>query len=69
MITAASDHIPAPLFEQLKDDGKLIIPLGSTLHYQTLTLVTKDGDKLESKYITGVRFVPLTGEAERREGK
>jgi len=51
------------LLEQLNDNGKLIIPLGSTLTFQTLTLVTKKGNDLETEFITGVRFVPLTGKA------
>ncbi len=63
IVTAAANHIPPPLLEQLKDGGKLIIPLGSTLNFQTLTLVTKKGDDLETEFITGVRFVPLTGKA------
>ena len=63
IITAAANHIPPPLLNQLKDKGKLIIPLGSILRFQTLTLVTKKGDELETEFITGVRFVPLTGQA------
>lgn len=63
IVTAAANHIPPPLLEQLKDNGKLIIPLGSTLTFQTLTLVTKKGNDLETEFITGVRFVPLTGKA------
>jgi len=63
IVTAASNHIPPPLLEQLKDNGKLIIPLGSTLTFQTLTLVTRKGNDLETEFITGVRFVPLTGKA------
>jgi protein-L-isoaspartate(D-aspartate) O-methyltransferase len=62
MITCAADHIPKPLLDQLKDGGKLIVPLGSIRYYQTLTLITKKGDDLEIKHITGVRFVPMTGE-------
>lgn len=63
IITAAANHIPPPLLRQLKDGGKLIIPLGSTLRLQTLIIVTKKGDELETEFITGVRFVPLTGKA------
>ena len=63
IVTAAANHIPPPLLEQLKDGGKLIIPLGSTLTFQTLTIVTKKGNDLETEFITGVRFVPLTGKA------
>src|SRR3972149_4103402 len=41
IITAAANHIPPPLIKQLKEGGRLIIPLGSTVYYQTLTLATK----------------------------
>ena len=63
IVTAAANHVPPSLLEQLKDGGKLIIPLGSTLTFQTLTLITKNGNDLETEFITGVRFVPLTGKA------
>ena len=66
IVTAAANHIPPSLLQQLKDNGKLIIPLGSTLTFQTLTLVTKKGDDLETEFITGVRFVPLTGKAQEK---
>jgi len=66
IITAAVNHIPPPLLEQLKDGGRLIIPLGSTREFQTLTLVTKKGEDLETRFITGVVFVPLTGEAQKK---
>ncbi len=63
MITAAVDHIPPPLLNQLKDGGKLILPLGNPFSYQNLSLVTKKGDDYTVKQITGVLFVPLTGHA------
>lgn len=66
IVTAAVNHIPPPLIEQLKDGGRVIIPLGSTREFQTLTLVTKKGNDLETRFITGVVFVPLTGEAQKR---
>ena len=65
IITAATNHIPLPLLKQLKDNGKLIIPLGITREFQTLTLVTKKGKNLDTRFITGVIFVPLTGEAQK----
>ena len=68
IITAAANHIPPPLLEQLKDSGKLIVPLGSMLRFQTLTLVTKKDDDLDTEFITGVRFVPMTGEIEKKAG-
>ena len=64
IVTAAANHIPNPLIEQLKDGGKLIIPLSSPAGFQVLTLITKKGEDLETRFITGVRFVPMTGEAQ-----
>jgi len=66
IVTAAANHVPPPLLKQLKNNRKLIIPLGSTLQFQTLTLIKKRGNETETIFITGVRFVPLTGEAEKR---
>ena len=63
MITAAVDHIPPPLLEQLKDGGRLILPLGNPFRYQNLVLVTKKNDDYIVKQITGVLFVPMTGQA------
>lgn len=63
MITAAIDHIPPPLLKQLKDGGRLALPLGNPFSYQNLVLVTKKGDDLIVKQITGVLFVPMTGHA------
>lgn len=63
MITAAIDHIPPPLLKQLKDGGRLTLPLGNPFTYQNLVLVTKKGDDLIVKQITGVLFVPMTGHA------
>ncbi len=63
IITASANHIPPPLIKQLSEGGKLIIPLGSTLYYQTLTLVTKVKGELEVEQMGGVAFVPMTGKA------
>jgi len=63
MITAAIDHIPPPLLKQLKDGGRLILPLGNPFSYQNLSLVTKHGEDYTVKQITGVLFVPMTGYA------
>ena len=63
IVTAAASHIPAPLIEQLKPGGKLVIPLGKPHMYQELTVVEKDEDgELTIKEILGVAFVPLQGE-------
>ena len=63
MITAAVNHVPPPLLKQLKDGGLLILPLGNPFSYQNLTLVTRNGDDYTTKLITGVLFVPMTGQA------
>jgi protein-L-isoaspartate(D-aspartate) O-methyltransferase len=69
IVTCAANHIPPPLLKQLKEGGRLIIPLGSTLYFQTLTLVTKKNGKPKVKQILGVVFVPMTGEAQKKKGK
>lgn len=69
IVTCAANHIPPPLIEQLKDGGRLIIPVGSTLYYQTLTVLNKVGEELRVEHILGVRFVPMVGEAQKRKGK
>jgi len=63
MITAAVDHIPPPLLKQLKNNGKLVMPLGNPYGIQNLVLITKHDDDFIVKQITGVLFVPLTGHA------
>ena len=64
IVTAAADHIPAPLIEQLKEGGRLIMPVGDTTRFQDLTLIEKVNGELKTSQVSGVRFVPLTGEAE-----
>jgi len=62
IVTAAPDHLPQPLANQLADGGRLIIPIGPVGLVQTLWLFEKiDGD-LQATNLGGVRFVPLTGE-------
>ena len=68
MITAAVDHIPAPLLEQLAVGGTMILPLGNPFSYQNLVLVTKtgsggSGSDFTVDFILGVLFVPMTGQA------
>ena len=62
IVTAAPDHIPQPLIQQLKDGGVLVIPVGPPGAYQTLWQITKKGDQFISNNMGGVSFVPLTGE-------
>lgn len=65
IITASANHIPPPLIKQLKEGGRLILPLGSTVYYQMLTLAVKKKGELEIEQITPVAFVPMTGEMEK----
>lgn len=60
-VTCASPDIPEPLITQLKENGKLLIPVGST-YYSELTRVTKMKDKLLRSKLGGCAFVPMVGE-------
>lgn len=62
IISAAANHIPPHLIKQLKEGGRLILPLGSTVYYQMLTLATKKKGELEVRQLIPVRFVPMVGE-------
>jgi protein-L-isoaspartate(D-aspartate) O-methyltransferase len=66
IITASVNHIPPPLIKQLKEGGRIILPLGSTLFHQTLTLATKVKGELDVEQMGAVAFVPMTGEAEKK---
>lgn len=59
VVTAAAEFIPPPLLQQLKDGGRMIIPVGSPFHVQHLTLVEKKEGKITTRILLLVRFVPL----------
>ena len=61
MVTAAANQISPTLLDQLKMGGRLLIPLGSTTYYQTLTKITKTPKGNEKEHLLGVVFVPMTG--------
>ncbi len=61
IVTAAPDHVPVPLIEQLADGGRLVIPVGRA--YQSLMVFERNGGKLTRRDVIPVRFVPMTGEA------
>ncbi|MBI3466032.1 MAG: protein-L-isoaspartate O-methyltransferase [Planctomycetes bacterium] len=65
VVTCGAEHVPEPLFEQLKPGGRMVIPVGKTLADQVLKVITKGpkGERQE-RDVTAVRFVPL-----RRAGK
>lgn len=66
IVTAAADHIPPALIKQLKEGGRLVLPVGSTTYFQTLTLLTKKNGQTEIQHLLGVAFVPLTGGAQKK---
>ncbi len=62
IVTCAPDHVPQPLLKQLKDGGRMVIPIGPPGFLQTLWLFEKRGDQVQSTNLGGVVFVPLSGE-------
>lgn len=60
IVTAAGTEIPPPLAEQLKDGGKIVLPVGENLS-QILTVAEKKNNKLQNTGICGCAFVPLVG--------
>lgn len=60
VVTAAAEFVPPPLIEQLKDGGKMIIPVGTPFTTQQLLLVEKIDGKIKTKNLMFVRFVPFT---------
>jgi len=66
IVTCAAGHLPEPLWEQLKPGGRIVIPIGGTFSTQRLVVVEKTEDgKRETHSVMGVRFVPMTGQAEK----
>ncbi len=62
IVTAAISHIPPPLVKQLKNGGRMVIPVGTRFQTQYLTLVEKDKHgKVTSQQLLPVIFVPFTG--------
>jgi protein-L-isoaspartate(D-aspartate) O-methyltransferase len=64
IVTCAPDKIPPDLIAQMKDGGRMIIPVGGGME-QELILLRKNGDRVEKQSVLPVRFVPMTGEAEK----
>jgi protein-L-isoaspartate(D-aspartate) O-methyltransferase len=59
IVTAAPGHVPSPLLDQLKDKGRLVIPVGDRIQY--LEIYTKRDGKISKETSIPVRFVPMTG--------
>jgi len=63
IVTAAAEHLPPPLLEQLKPGGKLVIPVGAEHGFQQLMVVEVDASgEVSRKSVLPVAFVPLTGD-------
>jgi protein-L-isoaspartate(D-aspartate) O-methyltransferase len=64
IVTAAPERVPEPLLEQLKVGGHLVIPVGA--FYQQLKVFTRSAQGIDERDVIPVRFVPMTGQVERR---
>ncbi|MCX6868674.1 MAG: protein-L-isoaspartate(D-aspartate) O-methyltransferase [Verrucomicrobia bacterium] len=60
IVTCAPDRIPQPLVDQLKEGGRMIVPVGPAGD-QTLYVLRKKDGKIEQRAVLPVRFVPMTG--------
>ncbi len=63
VVTAAAPRVPEPLKAQLKDGGRLVIPVGDET--QELMVLTRRGDTFEERRVLPVRFVPMTGKVRK----
>ena len=61
LVTAAPEHVPPPLLEQLASTGRMVIPVGA--FYQELKVIDRQGGGYTEKSVLPVRFVPFVGEA------
>lgn len=67
VVSAAAPQIPPPLFEQLREGGRMVIPVGPA-HAQELQLVRKQAGQPVVATLEGCRFVPLIGSEGYRSG-
>jgi len=65
LVTAAPPEVPAPLLEQLAVGGRLVIPVGERGELQWLEVHERTPSEVRVERVTPVRFVPMTGEADR----
>jgi protein-L-isoaspartate(D-aspartate) O-methyltransferase len=59
IVTCAPDHVPQPLTDQLKEGGRMVIPVGPPLA-QELYVLTKSNGQLRQSVLVDVKFVPMT---------
>lgn len=67
LVTAAPDHLPPPLVAQLKEGGRIVIPIGPPGWYQTLWKFVKEAGQIKAYNLGEVIFVPLTGPGVERQ--
>jgi protein-L-isoaspartate(D-aspartate) O-methyltransferase len=65
IVTCAPDKVPQPLVDQLKDDGRMVIPVGDRFAQQLYLLEKKNGQLKQSATLP-VRFVPMASEGEKK---
>ncbi|MBF8964660.1 protein-L-isoaspartate(D-aspartate) O-methyltransferase [Pontibacter sp. FD36] len=65
VVTAGAESVPPPLFEQLKEGGRMVIPVGPVYSTQTLKLIEKKKGKAVTRNLMPVVFVPFTREGQR----
>jgi protein-L-isoaspartate(D-aspartate) O-methyltransferase len=65
IVTCSADKVPPMLAEQLKEGGRIVIPLGGDYSPQTLAVITKKNGQLVSRPVVEVQFVPMVGEIKK----
>ena len=65
IVTCSPENIPQPLIDQLKESGRMIIPVGER-YQQSFHLLVKENGKLKDERLASTLFVPMTGESEER---
>lgn len=65
ILTAAPDHVPQPLRDQLAVGGRLLLPLGGEAQVQELVLLERGAQGWREERLLPVRFVPMTGQAQQ----
>ena len=66
LITCSAEKVPEKLFEQLKEGGRMVLPLGEELSVQTLVVIRKEDGKIKQEPVIPVRFVPMTGKVKEQ---
>jgi protein-L-isoaspartate(D-aspartate) O-methyltransferase len=67
IVTCAVAEVPPTLFAQLAEGGRLVVPVGDVNTYQVLTVITKKAGKAVVAEVLDVRFVPMTGEVQKKK--